>query len=448
MRKFIPILLLVLIVLGFWRSGSMNSQLSDKRVECKLSYGQMKDMPPMISFTTVALGGFRGILVDFLWMRVSKLQKEGKYFEIVQLSDWITKLEPRLPAIWSFHAWNMAYNISVLFDNPESRWRWVEHGIRLLRNQGLKYNPESCKLYYELSWTFKHKIGGDTDFYHSYYKKQLAKLMTEALGGAHPDYENPDQMPLSPDQLWKRYRLKLDRMEQFEEGHGHLDWRTAETQAAYWSWRGLDYAESFDRIPLWRSLCQSLRESFRGGRLHANNSGERYLTSPNLEIWPQIQRCYESAMDEFPNDKLLPQSYHYFLQEGSFILNLYNRREAAEKLQRILKREAPSMVIELDPERFLEKHLEVFVENSSRALGTTLIEGLLYRELLYKRNGNEKLAKIYSTKASQAWQHYMQIRSGNKQYEIRTGLAPLKVLRNLARQRIEEEKNQSLSGGN
>lgn len=87
-----------------------------------------------MAFTTVALGGFRGIIADMLWMRASELQNEGKFFELAQLADWITKLEPRFPTVWAFHAWNMAYNISVLFPDPEDRWRWVQQGIRLLRD--------------------------------------------------------------------------------------------------------------------------------------------------------------------------------------------------------------------------------------------------------------------------------------------------------------------------
>ena len=40
-----------------------------------------KGLPPMVAFTTVALGGFRGILADLLWLRAGALQEDGKYFE-------------------------------------------------------------------------------------------------------------------------------------------------------------------------------------------------------------------------------------------------------------------------------------------------------------------------------------------------------------------------------
>ena len=57
--------------------------------------GNIEGLPPMVAFTTVALGGFRGILADMLWLRTNGLQQQGKYFEMVQLASWITKLQPK-----------------------------------------------------------------------------------------------------------------------------------------------------------------------------------------------------------------------------------------------------------------------------------------------------------------------------------------------------------------
>ena len=48
--------------------------------------GQVENAPPMVAFTTVALGAFRGLAGNFLWMRAKALQEEGKYMEILQIS--------------------------------------------------------------------------------------------------------------------------------------------------------------------------------------------------------------------------------------------------------------------------------------------------------------------------------------------------------------------------
>ena len=79
----------------------------------------------MLAFTTVALGGFRGLISNALWIRANDLQDEDKFFEMAQLADWITKLEPHFVQVWLVQAWNMAYNISVKFKDYPDRWRWV-----------------------------------------------------------------------------------------------------------------------------------------------------------------------------------------------------------------------------------------------------------------------------------------------------------------------------------
>ena len=102
-----PILLLAAALSALAAAGALNIKLLDMRSRDKLTLAPpTQNMPPAVAFTTVALGGFRGILADVLWMRAGSLQDEGRYFELVQLSDWIAKLQPRSVA----RVWAMAGN--------------------------------------------------------------------------------------------------------------------------------------------------------------------------------------------------------------------------------------------------------------------------------------------------------------------------------------------------
>lgn len=141
-----------------------------------------ENMPPELVLATTALGGFRGIIVDILWLRAMELQQAEKFFELVQLFDWIGKLEPRCVPVWVYAAWNMAYNISVELPNAPERWMWVKQGISRLRDHGIPYNQRSGDLYRELGWIYSHKIGGTTDTYHWYYKTQLAAEVEDVMG--------------------------------------------------------------------------------------------------------------------------------------------------------------------------------------------------------------------------------------------------------------------------
>ena len=150
----------------------------------------LENAPPSLAFATVAMGAFRGLVVDILWMRADNLKQEGKFFDAKQLAEWITLLQPRFASVWDFHAWNMAYNISVAIPNtqPEERWRWVRNGYELLRDKGIVKNPHSILLYRSLSWIFQHKISGVTDDCHRYYKKELALSMRPLLGDQSIEY--------------------------------------------------------------------------------------------------------------------------------------------------------------------------------------------------------------------------------------------------------------------
>jgi hypothetical protein len=243
MKRSLSILLLIMAVGCIWTAGGMHEALLAERSGWGLEVPEpLENAPPLLVFTTVVLGGFRGVLADMLWLRISHLQDQGRYFELTQLSDWVTKLEPRAGEIWAFHAWNLAYNVSVMMPDPESRWRWVRSGLELLRDRGLFYNPGDAALYYELAWLFQHKIGGKTDRYHAYYKTCWEQAMKDLLGSPHPDYaalvQDPDRMHT----MRQTYRLEPVVMQEIEARYGQLDWFRPETHALYWAYLGLPFA--------------------------------------------------------------------------------------------------------------------------------------------------------------------------------------------------------------
>ena len=81
----------------------------------------------------------------------------------------------------------MAYNISVITNTPNERWSWVNAGIDLVRNKGLRYNPNDLGLNKELAFWFAHKIDGVSDDAHLYYKREFAKEWFYILGA--PPYD-------------------------------------------------------------------------------------------------------------------------------------------------------------------------------------------------------------------------------------------------------------------
>jgi hypothetical protein len=165
----------------------VNSQRQKMRL---ISNEPLENAPPSLAFATVAMGAFRGLVVDILWLRADRLKEQGQFFDAKQLAEWITTLQPRFASVWEFHGWNMAYNISVAIPatQPEERWRWVKNGYELLRDRGIVLNPKSIGLYRELARIFQDKIGSVRDDVHKYYKLQLATGMEPLLGAADNQY--------------------------------------------------------------------------------------------------------------------------------------------------------------------------------------------------------------------------------------------------------------------
>ena len=180
----ISIICLVIAVSSIYYSSTKINYINSQRKEMRLiSNEPLENAPPSLAFATVAMGAFRGLLVDILWIRADSLKEKGQFFDAKQLADWITVLQPRFASVWEFQAWNMAYNISVTFpaSQPAERWRWVRNGYELIRDKGLEKNPHSIILYRQLAWIFQHKMGGVTDDVHRYYKLQLAIQMEDLL---------------------------------------------------------------------------------------------------------------------------------------------------------------------------------------------------------------------------------------------------------------------------
>jgi hypothetical protein len=101
-RRLKKVLLLALSAALLVGTSRMQSELNRDRASLGLTHlnQPLENAPPGLAFTTVALGGFRGLISNWLWMRASQMQEDDKYFEMVQLSDWITKMEPHFEQVW------------------------------------------------------------------------------------------------------------------------------------------------------------------------------------------------------------------------------------------------------------------------------------------------------------------------------------------------------------
>jgi hypothetical protein len=189
MRLRAELLLVVTVACGALNLGLAGS--IDEKKKAALGPSAPAAPPPEVAVPTVLLGAFRGLVVDYLWLRAMRLEDEGKFYEAKDLAEWISTLEPRLEQVWSFQAHGLAYNLSAACDDPKERWKWIKAGIELLRDKGIPLNPRAPELYFMLSRIYSDKIGGPFDDHHLFLKKFLAIELVRAFGplGSDPDLE-------------------------------------------------------------------------------------------------------------------------------------------------------------------------------------------------------------------------------------------------------------------
>ena len=269
--------------------------------------------PAWVQPVMVGLGGFRGILAETLWIRAGRLQEQGRYFEQVQLAEWITALDPRATEAWSYNSWNLAYNISAMMPRFEDRLTWVNAGIALLRDRGIPINPTDARLYRELGWLFQNKIGDTMDPAHVHYQLALARNMEEVLG---PDGSLPMASTPAALKLQQKYRLDWQTLGQIETTFGKLDWRLPQSQAIYWAWRGLSVAQGFEHQALRRMIHQNLITLIEHGHLSGNLAQGEYITSPNLALIAPTTAFFEETVRLYPNETRI---FAYYL---AFIIHL------------------------------------------------------------------------------------------------------------------------------
>ncbi|NRA39165.1 MAG: hypothetical protein HRU15_13555 [Planctomycetes bacterium] len=114
------------------------------------------ELPPGEIAGTLMLGGFRGIAIDFLWLRAIRAKNDARYYESVALYELISRVQPRFERVWEYMAWEMAYNIGHYVDQDADKWSWFLAGARA-NVHGIEVNPQSERLLRHAAWLFFHK---------------------------------------------------------------------------------------------------------------------------------------------------------------------------------------------------------------------------------------------------------------------------------------------------
>ena len=442
--------------------GSLNSQ----RGELSPTYLEpLQDAPPLLALTTQSLGGFRGIISSYLWLRANNMQLQKKYQEQMQLSEWVCQLQPHVSMVWRNRAWNMAYNISVTYPDKETRWKYVTEGVSLLRDKGIRYCPQEPLIYHELGWIFQHKIGHNMDDHHRYYKLRWLQEMTDVLWAEEaqantmrgvPNFDeliNPpnDEVAARVKKLRELYKMDPREMKAVNEKYGRvekddgevvyaLDWRKPETQAIYWAMVGLkrcrhNPSKENDLRKLERIVYQSMMYSFDRGKLNTPSGAtvppDQYFNNPLLVVpnMDLIERTHQSYIDmatlaKKEREANVEGTYHIahmnFLRRVVEWNYYYNREDEALKWLKIALETYPGKMMYFtgtkkdkegnwvyDMDKFVLHRLKDAVNRGSIDKTLAIIIGLMIRHFTHLALGENEEAASHLTMAENLHQRFV-----------------------------------------
>jgi|SaaInlStandDraft_1057018.scaffolds.fasta_scaffold04414_3 hypothetical protein len=384
-----------------------------------------EDVPPELGIA-MAMGVFRSVLLDMIWLRANELQQDRRYLEIVQLYDLIGKLQPHNPKVWRYIGWNMSYNISVAYPPGEDRWRWVRNGLKKLLLDGIRYNPHSIPIYEEIAWTFGHKMGRNLDDAHLIYKLRLCESIQGIMGLDAPKAHEVNEWLNGEDanlisrakqiqsSLKNTWGLDLQEMALLEkdERFGPFDWRLPENHAIYWAWKGLNHNKfKQPEINLHRQIYHSQMQLVRKGSLVVLPSVDG--GPPNLNMWPDPRQIepmlamFEGQINIFIKENKpivsLRSAYHSLLMEVFHILALTGEIDEADAILDRAKTYFPNIFPDPNVRSIIAQNMEKQFESMAGDETSSLIASLISRHLWLKGRGEQKKASAHLEQAKELW---------------------------------------------
>lgn len=133
-------------------------KLSMLREDYDLSQAKISEIDPASETMKLASLGLRGVAVNMLWMQAMEHKKKENYDQLASTLQALTKIQPNFVKVWEYQAHNLAYNVSMEFDDYEYRYSWVKKGLQFLK-QGIPYNKRDHRVLDKLGFFTSNKFG-------------------------------------------------------------------------------------------------------------------------------------------------------------------------------------------------------------------------------------------------------------------------------------------------
>jgi hypothetical protein len=178
---------------------SAGGTLAQLRSKYNLAQAELGEIDPASETMKLSTIGLRGVAANILWNWAAYYKKIEDWDKLEMTVNQIIRLQPNFVEVWDFQAHNLAYNVSVEFDDYRMRYQWVKKGIEFLI-LGTHYNRDEPGLLRQIGWFVGQKIGrsdesvqfrrmfrDDKDF-HQTFRANGVEVAPDGLGpGGKPD---------------------------------------------------------------------------------------------------------------------------------------------------------------------------------------------------------------------------------------------------------------------
>jgi tetratricopeptide (TPR) repeat protein len=192
-------------------------QIQNNVIEKSRSYiDKRKTLSSMNSAETISimLGGFRGIMVDILWLKAIELNQKNEFYELLPVYKAIITLQPHFTMVWFYAATNLALDVSYEAETLEEKWQWIKEGIKLLKEGTIK-NPDNFYLHYYLGYIYVSKCAE-----HTFYMDMLNKESKDNFLEAAKHFNKAARLA--------KGKVSVGLLAQIQRQTAHAYWRLAE----------------------------------------------------------------------------------------------------------------------------------------------------------------------------------------------------------------------------
>ena len=117
---------------------------------------ELRDLPS--ETVIVILGGFRGPYVVWLWIKAEEEKQHKVHFDLMDRYTKIAAFQSDYPQMWTYHAWNFVWNLTVQWQSNERKYEWIRRGIEFL-TEGYRKNPHSAEIMETMGRIYAEKLG-------------------------------------------------------------------------------------------------------------------------------------------------------------------------------------------------------------------------------------------------------------------------------------------------